>query len=734
MTPTQVAELPAGDHKRLEIYPGIWIDVPRAPWSDRDRAALAWAEKIDCPAWAEKYRYLSKSAIPGRWRNDNAPYLPGIMNLANARGILELAVKKAAQIGVSEAFRTLTGYWAHQDPAPMGLLLPTKDKGRQIVELEVMPLFRREFERAPELRALLSTRLHDIKKEQIQLLNGFILYLMWAGSPTSTASNPMKRVVGDEVDKYPLWSGDDADPLSLVKKRMRTYPESLLLLASTPTTAEGMISQEFDGAHTRLYYLIACPHCGGNGGGRQRMVFGQGGDYGVKWSDEVRDLARSDRKAAAAKVLTQGAWYQCAVCHGKIDERQKRAAVRAGTWGTVERDAMGKDGVVADGEITDAEQMVVKYGRWPAEKYGHQVGMQVSSLNCCWESWTLAHIAAEFLQAQSLAALFAFKTSTLGETWEEAVAATPAGVMAEKTEKAKRPEGVCPVWTARLIATVDTQSDHFWLVIRAWGPAVAGGMRSARVWHGRVNSFDDVEQWCWRTPYRNEDPRLAARICDKVLIDSGGTRKFAQEQMEGAILPSRVMDVYKWALLHAARVTAIKGDARPEVGQFMRRGQGELVHDRMKRPVPLMLLDVHHFQDELAGMINQKVDELNLETGEILEGGGAGGGEGWELNSNPDAEYCRHMEAMHKVTRFSRGKRVQRWEPKQDGLRVDYRALEGYQVAGAFMTGVHLLPPLAEWWQAMAAERAAAAAAQSKPQQASAWTSDGRAFVATQRN
>lgn len=713
--------------KRVQIFAGddkhapIWIDVAGAPWSEQDRAAWHWPQRISAGEWAEKYRYLTKSAIPGRWRNDNAPYLRGVMHLANCRGVVRLVVKKAAQLGFSEMFRTLMGYWAWQDPSPIGLALPNKEKGREIIENDVLPFFRDEFGRHPELRGLISDRLHDMKKGQIKLTNGFLLYLMWAGSPASMAANPMKRAGLDEADKVEGWAGNDADPVTLIEKRLRTYPDSLLFLNSTPTNSNGVISIAFDACHYKLYYLVPCPHCGV----RQRLLFGEGGEYGIRISDEVRGLWKEGRNEAAGALAQQPGhvWYQCVGCKGRIEEREKREAARRGAWGTVGADAITAGPPAGGGdEIVDAEKVKI----FPA---GSWVGVQIGSQYCCWESWTMAHVAAEFLQARTLAQKFGFRTSTLGETWADQVETMKVEVLDERVAAARLVEGVLPKWTGRVIGVVDTQKDHFWLVIRAWGP----DLRSARVWHGKVQTFAELEQWCWKTPWKNEDGRLPARICDKVFIDSGGTRNWAEEEFNGAggadkPLPSRVMEVYAWALANRALVQPIKGDAHPEPGKYSRRTKGNFVHMGNKHPVPLLLWDVHHFQDQLADLMGKKAPLIDKD-GVLTEE------PAWQLNTRDDPEYARHLVNMHKVTRPGRqGSKTQAWEPKREGLRVDYRAIEGYQVAAAFEMGVHLLPDYPTFMATVeAALQARAAAAGSERQDNGMRAPDGRAFVASDR-
>ncbi len=735
--------------------PGIRIAYTAAPWSKRDRAAFKMPPKLKPSEWQERYRYLDHGALPGPWRNDNAPYLVGMMDLCVAPGVERMIWMKAAQVGASQATRGLMGYWAHQDPAPMGLALPDKEKGRSIIENEVLPFFRREFGRHVDLRELLSARLHDMKKGQIKLANAFILYLMWAGSETSMAADPMKRAIADEANKFPAWAGDDADPISLIEKRQRTYPDRLLLVPSTPTTQAGIISGLFESCHVKLYFLVPCRVCGA----RQRLIFGQGvpGEGGVFFSKEVQALRKEKKlEQAGLLVLQEGqAWYECCDCGAHWDEKMKRQAVRAGKWGTVAEDGIRSDGGevlslesrgsqvsglephnYSSGPIADAQAIT----RWPR---GMWIGMHISSLYCCWENWTLAHIAKEFIEARTLAARFAFTTSTLGETWKEtASAAVKIEVMDERVKEATLAEGIVPRWAARLIATVDTQKDHFWLIVRAWGP----GLKSARVFHSRIGSFEELELVTLRRAWVNEDPALPPRTCDKVFIDSGAGRSAFADLEPAVLMPSRVMEVYAWCLKFSSMVQAIKGDARPELAHYIRNGTGEYVTDREKKPVPLKLLDVHHFQDQLAELMTERMPLVNWTTGEVYSTAeGADKTEArWQLNTRHDPEYHAHLTAMHKITDLKRARGTAavgggrtgggRWVPKREGMRVDYRAIEGYQVAAAFMTGVHLLPDMPIYLAGMEAQRKALLEARQMPPAAGGMrTPDGRAFVATQR-
>jgi phage terminase large subunit GpA-like protein len=190
-------------------------------WLPSERAAWRPAERLLPAAWAERWRVLTRaqSARPGRWRNANAPYLAGLMDLCTRRGVEEITICKAAQVGVSEALRNLIGYMAHQQPDPLLLVLPDEQTGRRIVAQRILPLLRD----TACLRDLFTPASRDVQLRHITLANGFTLRLGWSGSAASLAADPCRVVINDEVDKFQPWSGREADPISLGYARTQTY-------------------------------------------------------------------------------------------------------------------------------------------------------------------------------------------------------------------------------------------------------------------------------------------------------------------------------------------------------------------------------------------------------------------------------------------------------------------------------------------------------------------------------
>ena len=74
----------------------------------------------------------------------------------------------------------------------------------------------------------------------------------------------------DEIDKYPRWSGREANPIKLARERSKNWPGmNKLVLISTPTLKEGNIYKAYmesisdSGITYRVRIVGICSHfCG----------------------------------------------------------------------------------------------------------------------------------------------------------------------------------------------------------------------------------------------------------------------------------------------------------------------------------------------------------------------------------------------------------------------------------------------------------------------------------------
>lgn len=413
--------------------------------------ALAWAppEQLTVSEWAERNRIIvSKDAAePGAWSNHRTPYLTEIMDCLGDDEHEEVIIVKAARVGGTEALRNALCFWLAQDPGPVLWVYPTEDSAKEQVKKEIIPLL----EEVPALARLKTGRARDLSLSKGEItLTTCNFYSGWAGSAQTLASRTIQRAVGDEIDKFPAFSGRDADPVSLLKRRVVTFGNrGKVVLNSTPTTEEGAIWQAWLRCPDRRHFMFPCPACAA-------LV-------PPKW-DLVRWEAQgntADEQAAYVEVKNT-AWIECPSCEHKITERERVAAVRRGRW-------------VSEVSLP-----------FKSKRVAFHVPALVSSLGV-----TLGRLVAQFLVAQSrgYGERMEFVTQALGLPYKgDLLGGTKSGIRALREACVGLRRGSVPQWASAVVLCADTQKDGWRWGARAWG--VDG--RSRLVDYGSVATVEDL--------------------------------------------------------------------------------------------------------------------------------------------------------------------------------------------------------------------------------------------------
>jgi len=385
----------------------------------------------------------------------------------------EITVMAASQVGKTEAMLNMLGFIIDQDPGPTLVVLPRENDAKSFSYNRVLPMFECSY----ALKTYFPKFSDDITKLEYHL-NRMILYFAGSNSPADLASRPIRFLFLDEIDKYPRFSGREADPIKLASERQKTFWNKKTVKVSTPTTREGYIFREFEKSDKRRFY-VPCPFCGKY----QILVFAQ-----IKWPQ--------DQDSAEVIKNEWLAWYECCHCNKKIKDYHKNKMLLNGRW-------------VPDGaEIDD-------YGNVTGDvvKSKHR-GFWINSLYSPWLTWS--DIACEFLKSKDyIELLMNFVNSWLAEVWEENLSKTRPEELA--TLALSYQKGIVPASVKVLTAGVDVQKDHFYLTIRGWG----FGQESWLILSTRVEHWEDVIQILFKTHYPSEimgmDPFPVRLTC----IDTG---------------------------------------------------------------------------------------------------------------------------------------------------------------------------------------------------------------------
>lgn len=444
-------------------------------WNEAERKAWELPEDIKVSEWADKNRVLDSltSAEPGQWRTDRTPYLRGIMDAFNDPFIEDITIMASTQIGKTEGMYNMIGYIVDQDPGPTLLVMPREEDAKSVSYKRIKPML----QLSDALFSHFTPVEDDISKKEF-LLDRMILYFTGSNSPAGLSQRPIKYLFLDETDKYPHFSGKEADPIKLATERTRTFWNRKIVKCSTPTTKEGYIHNEYEKSDKCKYY-VPCPFCGEY----QILVWPQ-----IKWPEEEADPEKiKDQRLA---------WYECIKCKNKITDQLKQKMLLQGKW--------VPDGCAVDtkGNVTGNIPRTSKKGFW---------------INAVYSPWlTFSEIAAEFLRSKDyIEQLMNFVNSWLAEVWEE-------NLKHSKPDELKRlalnyPAGTVPAGVRVLTAGVDVQKDHFCLIIRGWGPL----QESWKILSAQVENWEDVIKLLFETQYPSEQQNVEPFSARLTCIDTG---------------------------------------------------------------------------------------------------------------------------------------------------------------------------------------------------------------------
>jgi len=419
-------------------------------------------DKISVSDWADLNRRLDvkTSAEPGQWNTSRTPYLKGIMDAFSDPFVEEITVMSASQVGKTEAMYNMLGFLIDQDPGPTLMVLPRIDDAKSISTNRVLPMI----QTSPCLMRYIPLNSDEMTKLEYHF-DRMILYFAGSNSPSDLASRPIRYLFLDEVDKYPKFSGREADPIKLASERQKTFWNKKTVKVSTPTTRDGYIYREYEKSDMCRFY-VPCPHCGKY----QTLAFGQ-----ITWPKEESssETVKNDKLA----------WYECIECKGHIDDNQKSRMMLQGKW------------------TPEIKTRTRHKGFW------------INSLYSPWLTWS--DIAAEFLKSKDyIELLMNFVNSWLAEVWEEKIEETTIDKL--RTLTRDYDEGSVPDDCLVLTAGVDVQKDHFYYTIRGWGYYEESWLIRA----GRCEYWDDIVDIIFKTEYKrllSEETLSVYMSC----IDSG---------------------------------------------------------------------------------------------------------------------------------------------------------------------------------------------------------------------
>lgn len=579
------------------------------------RDTLKPSPKLTLVEWADTYRMLSPeaSAEPGKWSTERVAVARGPMEAVTDERTYKITVMCATQTLKSEMLLNVIGYYVHQDPAPIILMQPTVGMAESFSKDRVSPMFRD----TPVLQGKIS----DAKRaSESTILHksgpGFHVTMVGANAPGELAMRPVRVVLCDEVDKYPVSAGKEGDPIKLLTERSATFWNYKIVHTCSPTVeGESRIAIEYDEGDMRVFEP-ECPHCGH----QHELQW-----LNVKWPD-------GNPESAA---------YFCPECGSKWTETERLRAIK---------DAMHRPAGV------DENGHHFGYGWRALKPFKGHASFRASKLVSPWEP--LSKIAQKFVEAKaSKEMLKTFVNTQLAETWKEKGDAPPWKSLYLRRED--YPTNIVPMKACVLTAYADVQKDRIEVEIVAWAEKRESWSIDYRVFSGDTANLDSDCYTQMSALLRENFTHESGVIMqlDRVGIDSGYNTQV----------------VYNWARKHRDeqnRVIVTKGnDTLPVLIGIPTARDATSTGKRHARGIKVWNIGTNMGKSELYGFLRQEVPD----DGDALP-------DGWCHFPQYDEEYFKMLTAeewrLKKVRGYDRGEFVKIRERNEAlDCRVGNRAI-----------------------------------------------------------
>jgi len=610
----------------------IWTEAEQSAW--RLPAALTVSE------WADRHRVLAGPACtePGNWHTSRTPYLRAIMDAFAEPEVEEITLVKSVQSGASEAMLNQMAYVVAEDPGPGMLVNPREEDTAYVQRDRLKPMI----EATGELMQHTTGRIWDISSDAFRF-DVMTLYFGSSNSIPSLRGKPIRHLWLDDVDAYASYAGTEGNPVELAKNRTTAFWDRKIILLSTPTTANGLIWQNWLRSNMQ-HYSIPCPHCG---------------EFSV-WTFSQLKIPKTLRDPGEIREETGCIWYECIKCGKRIEETEKENLITKGFW-------------VPEGQALDTDGNLI--GK-PKRSKRHS-GFRYWAIVSPWVRWT--EIMAQWFEANTeegiiTGKLHGFQNNVLAQPYQEKGWEKKASEL--ESLRADFSQGTVPRDCVILVAGADyhkSQSGGQVRIdyeVRGFGQ----GLKNYVITSGATDSFDALDTILWQTPYPWADGTAVDWLSVSVLfIDSGYEPD----------------DIYDYCLSLRGRAIPTKGKSGPLAKPLQVTDVESATEHRLSRmsrrkyrSLPFINLDTYYFKNQVIGWTESQKDK----EGEILRPALT-----QFYKEIPDYYFEEFTNEVKTKRRNKQGDWQWKWEPKRGGAPSHFLDTAVLAAAAAFYKGLHYL-------------------------------------------
>lgn len=530
-----------------------------------------WAERtLIIPYGGENVRMAGQA-----WSSRHSPYVREVMDWFRLPGKLELFIMKSSQTGLTMCLLIVICWHIVHLPKNIGYIIDSREEAKKISKGRLKPWITQNkiMDRIGEAEDL---------DNMTYFLRGMMVHMMGAHAEGAFRNKPLGIAILDDLDAHPPLKkiGTTADA---ARSRLKQDPNSKLVGISKPNLESDQTFQEVQ-TGTMERYQVPCPHCNHF----QPLIW-----KNVRFSGkEFEDLAG----APLLDVVKERAYYECELCHGRIEERHKFDMLQLGKWVATNPKAL------------------------PGKR-----SMLLNDLYSTFENW--GTLAVEWIEAQkSLDKLTAFVQDRLGEPMK-----AQGGQLKDRDIlrlRMKYEMGTCPIRAVLCAISIDVQQASMKLAILAFSKD--GDM--VVVMYGEVLTWDEIDLLIekeWPSPFgmiqvqcglvdegdghRTKEVREWTLRHDTIFPVKGRGNR----QVQGLISPSRSEVLGQEVLTYHINDSAYK---RELIFNRIKRADKNDEYQRGRLILPWALCET--FVDELQGEVLEiKKDRFGFERSEWVKKG-----------------------------------------------------------------------------------------------------------------
>lgn len=276
-----------------------------------DLSSLLYKETLNIPAadWLEQHIYFDSNVspnAPGNLDLSSQPWAREILDNAMDPRINDIKLVFGSQTGKTTILMLVYLLKTRFEPQPSIIALSTDPLADRLVKRRLIPLLKANewwgSQLPPENRG----------QENMILMPGSPTFFTGARTPDKLSSMPASLILCDEVSKWSKGSLKESHPIFLIKERVKSFANHLIVSSSTPSDTSDVFWSEY--LHSsQSHYFMPCPHCNE--------------EFEFIWSKDNVVWEEGD-----TETIRQTAHYVCPFCKGKITDEDKESIMKKGHW------------------------------------------------------------------------------------------------------------------------------------------------------------------------------------------------------------------------------------------------------------------------------------------------------------------------------------------------------------------------------------------------------------------